>query len=158
MPNADYKEEKQSSSAQSTPSGTPQSSPKQKRRYAGSTLMLFYWWKTFRLSMCVFFLGCVSGAGSAARAQWPPSQAQSSAPALAPAWIWDQARDLWSAGAFLDPGLRSTSPSLTLEQTKVQQVHPQHMSTHLESLCVALEANEVLLCKIHELIRSCWFQ
>ncbi|KAK3524032.1 hypothetical protein QTP70_017545 [Hemibagrus guttatus] len=32
MPNADFKEERQSSSAQSTPSGTPQSSPKQKRR------------------------------------------------------------------------------------------------------------------------------
>ncbi|XP_058272018.1 putative monooxygenase p33MONOX isoform X2 [Hemibagrus wyckioides] len=36
MPNADYKEEKQSSSAQSTPSGTPQSSPKQKRRWFSS--------------------------------------------------------------------------------------------------------------------------
>ncbi|GAA6088982.1 putative monooxygenase p33MONOX isoform X1 [Tachysurus ichikawai] len=32
MHNADFKEEKQSSSAQSTPSGTPQSSPQQKRR------------------------------------------------------------------------------------------------------------------------------
>ncbi|XP_060747202.1 putative monooxygenase p33MONOX isoform X1 [Tachysurus vachellii] len=32
MHNSDFKEEKQSSSAQSTPSGTPQSSPKQKRR------------------------------------------------------------------------------------------------------------------------------
>ncbi|KAF5896777.1 putative monooxygenase p33MONOX isoform X1, partial [Clarias magur] len=32
MPSADHKEEKQSSSAQSTPSGTPQSSPKQTRR------------------------------------------------------------------------------------------------------------------------------
>ncbi|MCI4386419.1 hypothetical protein PGIGA_G00062120 [Pangasianodon gigas] len=32
MHNVDFKEEKQSSSAQSTPTGTPQSSPKQKRR------------------------------------------------------------------------------------------------------------------------------
>lgn len=36
MPSADTKEEKQSSSAQSTPSGTPQSSPKQKRSWFSS--------------------------------------------------------------------------------------------------------------------------
>lgn len=56
MQSVDIKEETQPSSAQSTPTGTPQSSPKQKRRYS---VWVFYCTHIRWTMFYVFFCICV---------------------------------------------------------------------------------------------------